>query len=96
MPSGDQSKLDELLFVVNLCSPRGHAYMLEDQMFTERQQVTKQPGTCVNCHASVYTAYKQLGGGDIVKGFEELNKLPYFEARKFVTHPVSCIDCHDS
>src|SRR5688500_6086420 len=35
---------------------RGHAYMLEDQMFTERQQVTKQPGTCINCHASVYVA----------------------------------------
>src|SRR5687767_1659742 len=74
---------------------RGHAYMLEDQMFTERQQVTKQPGTCINCHASVYVAYKQLGGGDIAKGFEELNKVPYFEARKTVTHPVACIDCHD-
>ena len=22
--------------------------------------------------------------------------MPYFEARKFVTHPVACIDCHDS
>lgn len=75
---------------------RGHAYMLEDQMFTERQQVTQQPGTCINCHASVYVAYKQLGGGDIVKGFEQLNRMPYFEARKFVNHPVSCIDCHDS
>ena len=75
---------------------RGHAYMLDDQTFTERQQVTKQPGTCINCHASVYVAYKQLGGGDISKGFEELNKTPYFEARKYVTHPVACIDCHDS
>jgi len=75
---------------------RGHAYMLDDQTFTERQQVAKQPGTCINCHASVYVAYKQLGGGDIFKGFEELNKTPYFEARKFVTHPVACIDCHDS
>jgi len=75
---------------------RGHAYMLDDQMFTERQQVTKQPGTCINCHASVYVAYKQLGGGDIFKGFEQLNKMPYFEARKYVTHPVACIDCHDS
>jgi nitrite reductase (cytochrome c-552) len=75
---------------------RGHAYMLEDQMFTDRQQVAKQPGTCINCHASVYVAYKQLGGGDIVKGFEQLNRTPYFEARKYVTHPVSCIDCHDS
>ena len=75
---------------------RGHAYMLDDQTFTERQQVTTQPGTCINCHASVYVAYKQLGGGDIFKGFEALNKTPYFEARKFVTHPVACIDCHDS
>ena len=75
---------------------RGHAYMLDDQTFTERQQVTKQPGTCINCHASAYAAYKQLGGGDIVKGFEEINKMPYFEARKLVTHPVACIDCHDS
>src|SRR5215216_5565598 len=75
---------------------RGHAYMLDDQTFTERQQVTKQPGTCINCHASAYVAYKQLGGGDIFKGFEELNKMAYFEARKLVTHPVACIDCHDS
>lgn len=75
---------------------RGHAYMLEDQTFTERQQVTPQPGTCINCHASAYVAYKQLGGGDIFKGFEALNKTPYFEARKLVTHPVACIDCHDS
>jgi nitrite reductase (cytochrome c-552) len=75
---------------------RGHAYMLEDQMFTERQQVTKQPGTCINCHASAYAAYKQLGNGDIMKGFDELNRMSYFEARKYVTHPVACIDCHDS
>jgi len=75
---------------------RGHAYMLEDQMFTERQQVTKQPGTCINCHASAYVAYKQLGGGDIMKGFDALNRMSYFEARKYVTHPVSCLDCHDS
>jgi len=83
-------------FAKDFREERGHAYMLEDQTFTERQQVAKQPGTCINCHASVYTAYKQLGGGDIFKGFEELNKLSYFEARKFVTHPVACIDCHDS
>lgn len=75
---------------------RGHAYMLDDQTFTERQKVTHQPGTCINCHASAYVAYKQLGGGDIFKGFEALNKMPYFDARKVVTHPVACIDCHDS
>ena len=37
---------------------RGHAYMLDDQTFTERQQVVKQPGTCMHCHASVYVPYK--------------------------------------
>ncbi len=75
---------------------RGHAHMLADQTFTERQQVTKQPGTCMNCHASVYVPFKRLGGGDIVKGFERMNQMPYTEARTTVNHPVACIDCHDS
>ena len=74
---------------------RGHAYMLLDQELTERQHFSKQPGTCLHCHASVYVPYKRAGGGDIMKGFEKLNPLPYFEARKHVTHPVTCIDCHD-
>jgi nitrite reductase (cytochrome c-552) len=75
---------------------RGHAYMLEDQTFTERQLVSKQPGTCMHCHASIYVPYMKLGGGDLIKGFEAMNPMPYAEARKLVTHPVSCIDCHDS
>ncbi len=33
---------------------RGHAYMLDDQTFTERQQAASQPGACLHCHASVY------------------------------------------
>ena len=74
---------------------RGHAFMLEDQTFTERQQVAKQPGTCMHCHASVYVPYKKLGGGDLIAGFEKMNQMPYMEARKLVTHPVACIDCHD-
>src|SRR5215510_5344558 len=83
-------------FAKDFREERGHAYMLDDQTFTERQQVTKQPGTCVNCHASVYVPYKKAGGGDLIKGFEALNKMPYFDARKLVTHPVACLDCHDS
>ncbi len=74
---------------------RGHAYMLEDQTFTERQAVTQQPGTCMHCHASVYGPYRKLGGGDLIKGFEAMNQMNYQEARKLVTHPVACIDCHD-
>jgi nitrite reductase (cytochrome c-552) len=74
---------------------RGHAFMLEDQTFTERQRVAQQPGTCMHCHASVYLPYKRLGGGDLIGGFEKMNQMPYAEARKLVTHPVACIDCHD-
>jgi nitrite reductase (cytochrome c-552) len=73
---------------------RGHAYMLDDQTFTERQQVVTQPGTCMHCHASVYVPYQKLGGGDLIKGFEAMNQMPYSEARRHVTHPVACIDCH--
>jgi len=73
---------------------RGHAYMLEDQPYTERQIAAKQPGTCLHCHASVYVPYKKAGDGDLFKGFEKLNQMPYSEARKLVTHPVACIDCH--
>ncbi|HND85028.1 MAG TPA: ammonia-forming cytochrome c nitrite reductase subunit c552 [Pseudobdellovibrionaceae bacterium] len=82
-------------FAVDFREERGHAYMLEDQKFTERQNVVKQPGTCLNCHASTYTLYKKLGNGDITKGFEEMNKIPYKEIVQQVKHPVSCIDCHD-
>ncbi|MBI3129456.1 MAG: ammonia-forming cytochrome c nitrite reductase subunit c552 [Candidatus Tectomicrobia bacterium] len=73
---------------------RGHAYMLEDQTFTERQIVAKQPGACAHCHASVYVPYKKLGNGDLIKGFEKMNQMPYMEARKLLNHPVACIDCH--
>lgn len=100
-----QSKLEEdprlvtiwsgYAFAKDFREERGHAYMLDDQTFTERQEVVKQPGTCIHCHASAYTAYKRLGNGDIVKGFEALNQMPYFDARKEVAHPVACIDCHD-
>lgn len=83
-------------FAVDFREERGHAYALIDQIFTQRQQVVKQPGSCINCHASAYTAYKKLGNGDIMKGFAELNKMPFAEAVKEVTHPVTCIDCHDS
>ena len=74
---------------------RGHAYMLDDQTFTERQRVVKQPGTCLNCHASMYTIYMKLGNGDLTKGFDAINHMPYPEARKYAQHPVSCIDCHE-
>ena len=82
-------------FAKDFREERGHAFMLEDQTFTERQEVTKQPGTCLQCHASLYVPYRKLGGGDLIKGFEQMNQMPFSEARKLVSHAVACIDCHD-
>ncbi len=73
---------------------RGHAYMLDDQTFTERQQFNP-PGACMNCHASMVTIYNQLGNGDMYKGFQAVNHMKYAEARKYAQHPIACIDCHD-
>lgn len=87
---------DGYAFAVDFREERGHAFMLDDQTFTDRQKVVKQPGSCINCHASTYLAHKKLGEGDIMKGFDVLNKMPFADARKEVGHPVSCIDCHDS
>jgi nitrite reductase (cytochrome c-552) len=82
-------------FATDFREERGHAYMLDDQTYTDRQVVANQPGTCMHCHASVWGPYRTLGGGDLIKGFEAMNTMPYAEARKHVTHPVSCVDCHD-
>jgi nitrite reductase (cytochrome c-552) len=82
-------------FATDFREERGHAYMLDDQTFTERQHVAKQPGTCLHCHASIVVPYRKAGGGDLVKGFEAINPMPYAEARKLVSHPIACIDCHD-
>ncbi len=101
-----QSKLEEdprlktlwagYAFARDFREERGHAHMLADQTYTERQIAVQQPGTCLHCHASVYVPYKKLGGGDLMAGFEKMNKMTFAEARKLVTHPVACIDCHAS
>lgn len=100
-----QSKIDEdkrlktmwagYAFSVDFREERGHSYMLDDQRYTKRVTDFKQPGTCLNCHASTYNIYKKLGDGDIFKGFDKLNHTPYLEATKLAKHPVSCIDCHE-
>ncbi|MCZ6652568.1 MAG: ammonia-forming cytochrome c nitrite reductase subunit c552 [Planctomycetota bacterium] len=81
-------------FAMDFREARGHAYVLEDQLYTGRQSVP-QPGTCLQCHASTYTAMMELGDGDLFKGFEALNRKSYLEARAYVNHAVACIDCHD-
>ncbi len=99
-----QSKLEEdprlklmwagYAFAHDFREERGHAHMLEDQTYTERQIVTKQPGTCLHCHASIVVPYRTLGDGDLIRGFEKMNQMPFAEARKLVEHPIACIDCH--
>jgi nitrite reductase (cytochrome c-552) len=100
------------LFSVDYRERRGHAFMLNDQEKTKRNEKTveglsKQPGACIHCHASVLPLYRYLGGGDdrdsVMKGFGEARKMPYWDAhdltdkagRRLVDHPVSCLDCHD-
>jgi nitrite reductase (cytochrome c-552) len=48
-------------FAVDFREERGHAYMLQDQKDTKRQQVVKQPGACLHCHASTTVPYRQAG-----------------------------------
>jgi len=95
-------------FGVDYREERGHAYMLIDQRETERVKNFKQPGACLQCHASTLNAYIEQGikagvpagkehwEEQIQKGFEVVCAMPYSEATQLVEHPVSCIDCHDA
>jgi nitrite reductase (cytochrome c-552) len=82
-------------FATDFREERGHAYMLVDQRYTKRVLEFKQPGACLNCHASTYVTMKTLGNCDIFAGFTKLNQLTYADATKLAEHPVACIDCHD-
>ncbi len=82
-------------FAVDFREERGHAYMLIDQRDTRRVTEFKQPGACLNCHASTYVFMKELGNGDLNAGFAAMNKMTYADATKGVDHPVACIDCHN-
>src|SRR4030095_11007046 len=83
-------------FAKDFREERGHAYMLDDQIFTKRQQVAKQPASSLQGDASLYFPSRKPGNGDLIKAFEKMNQMPYAEARKLVSQPVACIDCHDS
>jgi nitrite reductase (cytochrome c-552) len=48
-------------FSIDYREERGHAYMLSDQRETERVTKKKQPGACLQCHASNLVAYRKLG-----------------------------------
>jgi nitrite reductase (cytochrome c-552) len=87
-------------FSIDYRDRRGHAYMLADQEATKR--LTKpQTGSCLHCHASVMPLYRELGGGDAMKGMKATYKFSYQDLHKKLSesghaHPVTCADCHDS
>ncbi|HEV8606051.1 MAG TPA: ammonia-forming cytochrome c nitrite reductase subunit c552 [Tepidisphaeraceae bacterium] len=91
-------------FAIDYRDRRGHAYMLFDQEHTRRVTEKPQPGACLHCHASIIPAYRFVGKGDVMKGFEEVCAMPYQKAHdllddkgnKLISHPVGCVDCHDA
>lgn len=85
-------------FSIDYRDRRGHAYMLDDQLNTQRQ-TKPQSGSCLHCHASLMPLYRELGDGDAIKGFQGTNEYSYQELYQKLeesghAHPVSCVDCH--
>jgi len=78
-------------FAIDYRDRRGHAYMLQDQEQTRRVTERPQPGSCLQCHASVIPTYRRLGGGDVFKGFEALGALSYSQAHAEVVKTGSSI-----
>ncbi|MBW3067964.1 ammonia-forming cytochrome c nitrite reductase subunit c552 [Actinomyces sp. 432] len=83
-------------FAVDYTEPRGHEWALVDQRYTERtDERFNQPGTCLNCHASMPEVYDELGDGDREAGFHAMNAMSYDEAYEHTSSSIACIDCHD-
>src|SRR6185503_19570428 len=68
-------------FALDYRDRRGHAFALFDQEATRRVTEKKQPGACIQCHASNLALYRFAGHGDAQKGFEAVCALPYAEVR---------------
>jgi nitrite reductase (cytochrome c-552) len=82
-------------FSADFREKRGHRWNFLDQKYTKRQAEFKQPGTCLNCHASNYVAMMEAGEGDLHRGFSTLNAMSWDDAASRINHPVTCIDCHN-
>lgn len=48
-------------FSIDYREARGHAYMLYDQVVTERVNRRQQAGACLHCHASTSVLYRKVG-----------------------------------
>src|SRR5215470_16136023 len=63
-------------FALDYRDRRGHAFALFDQEQTKRVTERKQPGACIQCHASNLPLYRFAGKGDVQKGFELISGMP--------------------
>ena len=73
---------------------RGHAYMLSDQLETDRVTKRPQPGACLHCHASVVPTWRRVGAEAlgipasetdfqwpaVERGFELMSAMSYADA----------------
>ncbi len=78
-----------LAFSIDHNEERGHYYAQIDQRNTQRVQVVRQPGACVNCHAA------EAPGLIEELGWEAFNRTPYDDLRDRLHFGSSCADCHD-
>lgn len=76
-------------FSVDHNEERGHQYMLQDQLDTQRIVVKEQPAACANCHAAEAPQLIEE------MGWEEFNHTPYNEIKSQLHTGTSCADCHD-
>ncbi len=82
-------------FALEYNEERGHVWSLTDQDQTRRTKERPQPGSCLQCHASILPAYRKAGGGDVMKGFLAVSGMSFADARKLVERPIGCLECHD-
>ena len=73
--------------------PRLHARGPDASPSASSSSSSRGPASTATPRSTCRT--RRPGGGDLIKGFEHYNQMPYAEARKEFTHPVACIDCHE-
>ena len=80
-------------FGVEYNEPRGHAYMLRDQLEVDASRL-KAGGVCLSCKTPYAPELQKQYGEDYYKlPFKSvLDKIP----EQFRTLGVACIDCHDN
>lgn len=66
-------------FSLDYREARGHAYMLSDQMTTERVTKAPQPGACLHCHASVIPTYRRIGRAALDAAGEQVSPGGVFD-----------------